>query len=296
LSSGTATVADADALKDWCSRSPAHAAAFVEANALWDRLGPASLGSRGSAGIGKRSLPGAMLNRRVVLTGAIAASVAGLFVVRPPLDLWPSLSEMAADYRTGVGERRQVDLLGGTLDMNTRTSLAIKSGEGRSAVELIAGEVVVAAHSGPFELVAAEGRITAHAASFNIRLDGGKACVTCLDGEVSVAYQTRHLPLSRGHRVIYGDDALTEAVVVDPAMASAWSRGMLIFHNEPLAQVIAEINRYRHGKVVLMDRKLATRRIEASFRLDRVDDVISLVREVYGAQVTHLPGGIVVLS
>ena len=36
LTSGHATVADAEALKRWCDRGPDHAQAFAEANLLWD--------------------------------------------------------------------------------------------------------------------------------------------------------------------------------------------------------------------------------------------------------------------
>ncbi len=296
LTSGAATVADAKALNEWRDRSPAHAAAFAEVNALWDKIGPAGRSKPGSAGLAPRPTPRSMIGRRAMLTGATAASVGGLLVLRPPLDLWPSWSELAADYRTGVGERRQIDMAGGVLDMNTRTSLAIRPGEQQRAVELIAGEVVVTARSRQVEVVAADGRITANAASANIRLDGAHASVTCLDGEISVDCGGRHILLHRGQQVTYGGEILTEPASIDPAMVTAWSRGMLIFRNEPLERVVAEINRYRPGKLVLVDRKLATRRIEASFRLDRVDEVITLVREVYGARITQLPGGLVLLG
>jgi transmembrane sensor len=45
-----------------------------------------------------------------------------------------------------------------------------------------------------------------------------------------------------------------------------------------------------------MNEALGRRLVEARIPLDHVDDVIALVREAYGAQVTALPGGVLVLS
>jgi transmembrane sensor len=289
LTSGSATTADAEGFGEWCRRSPAHVEAFANANAVWDNLGPASE-------VSGRTVAPRRVSRRLILTGAIAASVGGLLLVRPPLELWPSWAELVADYRTGIGEQKQISVSGGVLDLNTRTSLAVRSSDGHGAVELIAGEVAIAARASQFEVIAADGRSAASAASFNVRLDGGKVCVTCLEGEVLVEHQGRRVLVQKGQQVFYGDRELTAAAAVDPATVTAWHRGMLVFHHAPLAGVIDEINRYRPGKLVLMDRRLGSRPIEASFRLDRVDDIITLVHEAFGAHVTRLPGGIVLLS
>jgi transmembrane sensor len=297
LTSGSATVADAEALKNWLRRSPAHEQAFSQANALWDGIDLVGRDANLAATAGLRAVARpAAIGRRAVLSGAIAASVAGLLAVRPSLELWPSWSELTSDYRTGTGERKQISVAGGVLELNTRTSLAVQSGEGQGAVKLIAGEVAIAARSGPFAVLAAEGRTVGNAARFNVRLDDQTVCVTCLGGEVWVEYRDRRAKVRDRQQVRYGDRELTEVMTVDPAIVTAWYRGMLVFHNEPLARVIDEVNRYRPGKLILLDRSLGMRPIEASLRLDRIDDVIMLVRDIYGARVTRLPGGIVLLS
>src|SRR5262245_36004617 len=110
LTSGEATTADAEALHRWRQTSQAHRQAFAEANLLWDKLRPAGAesASRGRAPIQAADLRGAsrVTGRRAFLGGALAAGVAsiGYAVMRPPLDLWPSLPEMTADYRTGIGQ------------------------------------------------------------------------------------------------------------------------------------------------------------------------------------------------
>jgi transmembrane sensor len=64
----------------------------------------------------------------------------------------------------------------------------------------------------------------------------------------------------------------------------------------PLSKVIDEVNRYRQGRIVLMNAALGRRSIEAILPLDRTDELITLLREAYGVKITTLPGGIVVLT
>ena len=63
--------------------------------------------------------------------------------MRPPLDLWPSLADLASDYRTGTGERRNVDIGGVSVELNTRSSLNVLPVDGSiRRFELVAGEAV----------------------------------------------------------------------------------------------------------------------------------------------------------
>ena len=62
---------------------------------------------------------------------------------------------------------------------------------------------------------------------------------------------------------------------VDAATISAWRRGLLIFRNQPLSQVIAEVNRYRPGRIVLTDTALSQRPVYAVFHIDRINGVIA---------------------
>ena len=64
----------------------------------------------------------------------------------------------------------------------------------------------------------------------------------------------------------------------------------------PLAEVIAEINRYRPGRIVVWNADLGRRPINARFRVSNVDDILALAQRAFGAKVTTLPGGLVLLS
>src|SRR5262249_15172598 len=112
MRSGNVTPVDLDALTRWRDTSPAHRRALSEATAQWDTLRLLAKASVASGGLGARrgrSAFGSPMTRRAWLGGAMAASVGGAvyLAARPPLDLWPSLAELRADYRTAVGEQRK---------------------------------------------------------------------------------------------------------------------------------------------------------------------------------------------
>jgi ferric-dicitrate binding protein FerR (iron transport regulator) len=60
--------------------------------------------------------------------------------------------------------------------------------------------------------------------------------------------------------------------------------------------MIDEINRYRPGMLLLLNRELGQRRVQARFSLDQLAGVALLIRDAYGVKFTELPGGVVVLS
>ena len=48
--------------------------------------------------------------------------------------------------------------------------------------------------------------------------------------------------------------------------------------------------------LLLLNRELGQRNVQARFRLDQLAGVALLIRDAYGAKCTELPGGVVVLS
>jgi transmembrane sensor len=306
LSLDGASDSDIAALKAWRDQSPAHAAAFSAAARTWRSLDPVLVAARREEALAldlPRPRPAAFARRAVLggLLGAGAAAAAAVLMVRPPFRLWPSLSELDADYRTGVGQRRTISI--GTVasvELNTETSITVHpAAAGDPAIELIAGEVVVS-KSGQsaveFAVIAGDGRATAREATFNVRRDGAAVCVTCIKGEVRVAHGARSLALGMGQQVSYTAGATATPVAVDPGVVTAWRDGMLVFHDQPLARVIDEVNRYRAGRIILLNAALGRRLVTARFELGQLDDVIVQMNRVFGAHVTTLPGGIVLLS
>jgi transmembrane sensor len=304
LASGEATTEDAEAVQRWCSQSRAHGQAFAEAKLLWQLLGPASdmlseTTPEPAAVLPLRPRP--QLARRAFLGGALAASVAavGYLGSRPPFRLWPSPEELVADYRTGTGGRQTVAIGDNvSIVLNTQTSIDMRaSNSGRRGFELIDGEASITMKAdADVEVLAAFGRTTASAAHFTIRRDNASVCVTCLRGEVSVRFRGQVASVSPGHQIVYDADSLKPAVAADVVVSSAWERGQLIFRHEPFARVVHEINRYRPGKIVLLNDKLGERDVVATFQLSRIDAALDHLAETFGARLRRLPGGMILLS
>jgi len=308
LTSGQATTNDAEAFRHWCGLSQEHAQAFAHVRLLWQNLGPAmaavqrreQLRAAESSATSATPSPRRM-TRRAFLGGAVAASAACL-VLRPPLHLWPSWSDMTADYRTGKGEQRQVELASGVVvEMNTQTAINVRTRLGKPiGMDLVTGEVQIvtaAKLAEPFAVFAASGRVLATGATqCNVRCTGPEVQVTCLNGLTQLECRGRSIAVRSAEEISYGAQGIGTIAAVDTDVAMAWRRRLLIFDNQPLADVVAEINRYRPGELILMNDALAARRVHARFSLNQLADVAVMIRDAYGAQLTTLPGGIVLLS
>jgi transmembrane sensor len=304
LISGEASAADAAALRRWCDRSPAHAAAFSEASQLWQAFGAAgeSLRSdeRAANEYRQTAARGVSIGRRALIGGALAASATAIMIARPPLGLWPSFSELRADFRTGAGEQRQIAVADGvSVQMNTRTSISIGTKGDSAAVELIAGEASFKTpdrRSQPFSVMAGGGKTSTMSAGFEVRLAGTSACVTCLADEVEVEHRGRTVALQPRQQVSYGEDGLGSAVMIDPAVVSAWQQGLIIFHMTPLIDVIEELNRYRPGRIVLLNSQLGRSPVNGRFRIDQPDEALAQIERAFGVRHRTLPGGLVLLT
>lgn len=299
FAAGKANGADLEAFKRWAADDPVRTDAFDRACRLWDMVGPAAAGSvwRGQTRVAPRPL----MARRAFIGGALAASTAAAagLAFRPPLGLWPSVSELAADYRTAVGEQRNIALPGGaSIDLNTRTSIALRTAEGGTErIELLSGEAAITARDlHRVEVFAGDTRAVAEGATFNIRLAGGTVCTTCITGEMDVASGARTVRLGAQQQVIYAAGNLGAVTAIDPALVTAWQAGVLVFHAMPLSEAVDEINRYRPGRIIVTNATLGRRLFNARFLIANVDGVVGQIQQVFGAAVTHLPGGIVLLG
>jgi len=304
LTSGQATAADAEALKQWRSLSPAHAAAFWSASQLWQDLDPAGRDWR----FRKKWRSPLPVNRRFVLRGGLAAASAAAVtyaMIDPPLGLWPSWAELRADYRTGTGEQREVALFDDvSVRLNTQTSLAVRSPDGAiERAELIAGEASFSTNmraGRSFAVQAADRWVTANTAQFVVRYlreQDASVCVTCLQGVVTVERGGEATPVAARQQLRYADASnVVRLQAVDPDIASAWQNGVLIFRFAPLSEVIEEVNRYRPGRIILISSDIGREQVSGRFRIDNLDEILVRIEQALGVKAHLLPGGFVLLS
>lgn len=310
LKTGDPRQSDLDACRAWRAQSPEHETRFREAAKLWSQLRIAAVELREEEATARASEPVIasplsaaryLLGRRAFLGGAITASAAAYMVVRPPFELWPSLAELRADYRTAKGEQRRVDLGGGaSMEMNTQTSIRVKALAGGLGIDLISGEALVetrAALDNPLVLRAANGFISSHDATrFNVRCLDGQVEVTCLQGTVNVEQRQQSVRVQADQEITYTDRGLGVLATADPSDRTSWQNKTLIFRNRSLYEVVKEVNRYLPGRIVVTNAALGKKVVNGTFQIDRLNDVIGQVQQLFGAHAISLPGGLTLLS
>ncbi|WP_454741771.1 FecR family protein [Cupriavidus necator] len=303
IAAGRMTHGDGEALRQWCQDDPAHAAAFAAARRQWGELADAGkvVLARNPMAARPEARPSPVhWQRRAFLGGAAGvAAAATAALIHPPLGLWPSARELRADYRTEPGEQRHLALgQDVSVELNTRTSIAVSQRGRVPGIDLIAGETAIdmADARQPFAVVAGAGRAVGARARFQVRHTANQVCVTCVQGLVQVAHPSGSVTLTARQQVVYDDRALARVVSLDAANMPGWREGYLRFADTPLGDVVEEINRYRSGKLVLMAKSLAARPVTGRFQIRALDKAIAQIQQSFGLHARHLPGGVVLLS
>jgi transmembrane sensor len=294
--------ADRMAFEDWLAADVAHRAAFEHANRAWSDLDilksqPGQLRSviapvaKPSRSVAARRTRNAVIGLALLGTGALAI----LFQTGNP---WIAL---AADYRTGAGEVRTVRLNDGTIvDLGASSAIAVEFNNNVRRVRLLTGEAyfTVAPKQGPeqraFVAAASEGTTTALGTQFSVEDIGSSAIVTAVEHQIEVAVPAAgrrdRVVLSPGDIVQYDTGSGIGAIrKADTAAATAWRQGLLVFDNVPLSEAVARLNRYRRGRIVVMNTSLGERRVSGVFPSDSLDNVVETISAELGAHAVSTP-------
>ncbi|MED5611659.1 FecR family protein [Pseudomonas sp. JH-2] len=289
LTSGEATVEDARALREWCARSPEHNRAYQDAARLWKQLGRLPTEPRLRAHRG-----------RYLRAGLAACAVLFLGLAWLQLDQDIGSRLVASDYRTGTAERREIVLEDGSrVELDARTRLDVDYSATRRRIVLADGAAVFHVRhdaSRPFVVEADNGSVTALGTVFEVRHQASSVRVVCSEGVVAVRQASQQpLRLEAGQQMRYDDNHSDTPQPVDSTEALAWRTDLLVFKQRPLAELVEELNRYRHGRIILASDAAARRPVSGVFHLQRTDEALEHIRSSLGLTATYLPGNWVVL-
>lgn len=288
LNSGRATDQDRASFAEWRTRSAAHELAAREAEAVWHGVGIAGDRARTS----ERKASRAKLTRRAVLGGGMLATGGWALGQSGALSL-----RSFADHITGTGERRTVMLPdGSSVLLNAGTALTVHFGERERALRLLAGEATFTVSrdpARPFIVQAGGGRTRAVGTTFNIDIRPGETVVTVLEGVVEVASTASAadaVVVRADQRVRYAASGrLSGPQAVDADIETAWRRGKLIFNSRPLGDVVAEIERYRSGTIIIAGSRLRTLEVTGVFDLDDPEAILRTIEETLPVRALRLP-------
>jgi transmembrane sensor len=159
-------------------------------------------------------------------------------------------------FSTGIGQRREIALEdGSTIMLDTDTRLSIRFSSGARDVRLEQGQAFfTVAHdtARPFTVRAGDDSVVATGTQFDVRRSGSDILVALLRGGVDIWSNdkpTAHLAPGQQWRASSNGMPAIEPVAYD--RISAWTSGRIVLDEVPLADAIAEANRYLPHPIIL---------------------------------------------
>jgi transmembrane sensor len=257
----------------WCESDPANAQAFQRAQSLWrqmDAVFPSDgdieqalheasrsdyVDSAKQRRFGRRSIwkyAGAL---------AIAAGCASIALIAWRGGLNESTPAMA------VAKQNRAAFLpdGSAIELGAQTSVAVNFSAGKRVLRLSPGEAyfrVKPDKTRPFTVRAGNIEVTAVGTVFDVKHQPHSITVTVQEGVVEVhalngaADRSVSIPwrVASGYQFAYSDSEATATLSsVDTSSVLAWRDGRLEYTRTPLADVVADVNRYAEHSIVISD-------------------------------------------
>ncbi|WP_312377216.1 FecR domain-containing protein [Pseudomonas oryzihabitans] len=288
LNFDAADEAQRQAFERWRAQSEAHRAAWARAERVMVTFAsvPPDIGQQAVRRAGDRALS----RRRTLrlLTALLVGAPSGWLALRTlPWDA------PGADLTTAIGERRSLVLADGSqLVLNSDSALDVRFDEGIRRLHLRRGEVLVTTHADPvvprrpFVVSLAQGEVEALGTRFSVRRDESLCQVAVFAHGVELRPQRgTAVRLTAGQQAWFDALGVQRRALVDED-ASLWTRGMLVAHDRPLAEVLAELGRYRPG-LLRCDPAIAGLRVSGALSLDDTDQALLALQRTLPIRVTR---------
>lgn len=293
---------------DWLKMSPDHRQAYDEVSSLWSDLGSVAdtVADKTSGDLNEplRKIEDFRRKKRKAGAGAIAAGCLAAFLAGAWfwLDHPNFIQDMSADYITAKAERRTVTLAdGSTILMDADTALDATLSATDRRIRLLRGSAyfTVQRTGAPFIVEAGNGAARVLGTQFDVVLsDDDNVTVTLSRGsvEVSSANDVRKIVLKPGESVEYDKAGLGAVKSVNLEESTAWHDGRLIFDNARLADVLAQIERYRDGRIVVLGSTVGNKRVSGNISLANTETTLAAMQSSVGFHMTKLGGKVVLIG
>jgi transmembrane sensor len=135
---------------------------------------------------------------------------------------------------------------------------------------------------------------------FAIRRHSDVSTVTVMEHQVQVAFSSaravQELIVHEGEQVDYSiKDGFGPVHRIDLRKETAWQRGKVIFEAQSLATVIEELNRYRRGRIAILNPDLRALKVTGLFDVTDPDAALRMIRHTIPIHHTNLTSYLVLL-
>lgn len=287
----SANAADHSKFERWLDEDELHRRAWSLVQRMEQHLGnlPASLALP--------ALKNAQTQRRATiktLSLLIASGAAGwLTYEATPWRSW------AADYRTQPGRQKTIQLAdGGVLELNTDTAVDIRYDNSTRLMRLHQGEIMIktapdissGTRSVPRPLIVEtpQGRIRALGTRFSVRTHNDTTHVAVFEHAVEITpldMQGQPVRIEAGQQADFSAMKISNAHTINRNQ-EAWTRGMLVAVDWRLEDFLAELSRYKRGRIQC-DPAIADLRVTGAYRLGDADLILDSLTTSHPVQVKY---------
>jgi transmembrane sensor len=278
-----AELSDADGLEfdAWLAAAPANRTAYATALSAWHDFDAAAgavlaeLDTQARTARVRRPMP----RRWVVGAGGFAVAAGLALAVLPGL----LATATTQTYLTGKGQHQRVQLADGSVvDLNAETRLTVTLARNERRVTLADGEAIFdVTHdpARPFTVAAAGREVRVVGTQFDVKSREGELTVTVARGKVRVrplvaqAAPAHAFMLTPGERLEVAEGGAEHLRAVDPQETFSWRAGRLVYRNQPLSDVVADLNRQFTQQIEIGDPELAQIPITGVIVLDDPDAI-----------------------
>jgi len=284
-------------LDAWLAQSIAHRVAYVRFEDVWTRSNRlAALRGTSRAHAVFESLRNMRpLFFRVAAACVYAAVMGGVlyYFLRPISN--------AQNFATPIGGHETIILADGSqIELNTDTAVRVSETHGERDVALERGEAFFRVKHNPkrpFVVTAGARRIVDVGTQFLVRAGAHKFEVGLIEGRVTFDNNGTHqTSLTPGDLLVATADSVSMTQMSAQQMSDmlAWRKGLVIFHQTPLAAAAAEYNRYNREKIVVADADAGRLAISGTLPANDPNEFARLAQNFFHLRISHQGGAIVI--
>lgn len=282
--------------EQWLDAHPAHALAYRRLEDFWQRL--SKLEPTPALQALEKALDTKHRRRRNLpsksLTLGLALIAAGWLGTSTEM-----AQHLMADYNTAVGERRVIELTDNSrITLNTYSAIDVDFSPDRRHITLRSGEILVEVASDasrPFIVETAQGTARALGTKYVVRRDADTTRVGVIESVVEACpnksffsdIPTQCVRLQAEQGTSMTTDHIGQPQPIDTLSLTAWSDGMISVDNQPLADVLTELERYRRGNIHFDTAELAGLRVSGVFPISDSDRTLQMLADILPINVSR---------
>lgn len=282
-----------EALQAWLTQHPDHVRAWQRIESVNNKL--RGVASPLTTALAHATLTAPRSNKRraaikTLATFFFVGATAYMAEEHLPWRAW------SADERTALGERRTIVLVDGTeLVLNTDTAVNVRFTEQERRVILLSGEIMVTTARDaqemprPFVVQTAQGELQPVGTRFVVRQQTDLSRLDVFEGAVEIRPKDGaglKRVIQAGQRVQFTHDGISDPVILK-SDDGVWTEGMIVASGMRLQDFLAELSRYRRGRLSC-DPALADLLVSGSYPLTDTDLILTALGSTLPVEIHFL--------